>query len=137
MHMRKLILILFTLAVCGIAPAQHLIGIPASQVKTGVKQYYKKFSLDESAINRTFKYLKFVEWNDDQTLLVFLNEKDTSTWTKFMSDYKYLDSELEKLNKQYRKTSENSWEYAVKGIKYEVKLEKGEWFFTLITKPKK
>lgn len=117
--------------------AQHLIGLNREQVKAGVKQYYKKFSLDESAINRTFKYMKFVEWNDDQTLLVFLDENDISTWTKFMSDYKYFDSELEKLNAQYNKTSETTWQYFAGGRMFEVKLEKGEWFFTLTTKPKK
>lgn len=117
--------------------AQHLIGLNKEQVKAGVKQHYKKFSLDESAINRTFKYMKFVEWNDDQTLLVFLDENDISTWTKFMSDYKYFDTELEKLNSCYKKTSENTWEYFAGGRVFEVKLEKGEWFFTVTTKPKK
>jgi DNA repair exonuclease SbcCD nuclease subunit len=115
---------------------QHMIGVDKSMITSLVRKEMKGFNLDKSVKNENFNYLKFVNSADTKTLLVFFDGKNISTKTRLICDYSELDLLLDELNKAYKKTGENSWEYAVDNDKIEVTLEKKEWYFVVSTKKK-
>ncbi|HEY4787685.1 MAG TPA: hypothetical protein VIH57_16625, partial [Bacteroidales bacterium] len=79
------------------------------------------------------KYLKYINKITDQTMLLFLSEKDICTSTKLMSDYSNLLQVKKDLDKNYKSAGKNTWKYTKDGVKYVVKLKREEWFFTVFT----
>jgi hypothetical protein len=95
------------------------------------------FDLDEGAVNKTYKYIKFVDKYNEETWLFFLTDDDKCSRTKLISDFSNQKIRVEELNKKYKKAGENKWEFTENGISYIVELNKEEWFFTIVTKEKK
>jgi hypothetical protein len=94
------------------------------------------FDLDEGVVNTAYKYLKYVDNNNEETWLFFLSVENICTHMKLMSDYSNLEIRKNELDKVYKPAGENKWIFVNKGIAYVVELKKEEWFFTITTKKK-
>jgi hypothetical protein len=116
--------------------SQHLIGLSKEQVKTLMEKEYPSFDIDNSAVNPTYKYLKYIDKYSEQTMLIFLSDKDKCTATKLISDYSNLIDVKAKLNKTCKKSGKDKWIYKVNGITYQVTLQRTEWFFSVFTSKK-
>jgi len=123
-----LILLLFSASFMSIK-AQNFIGLNTTEIAGVMKTGYPQFKLDKGAVNHTYKYLKYVDKISEQTLLLFLSEKNICTYVRWMSDYSNLNDIVSMLNKNYKKSSPNTWTFTEKGEDYSVKLEEDEWFF--------
>ena len=116
--------------------SQNLIGIEKSMIPGLIKKEMKGLNLDKSAKNESFNYLKFINAAGTRTLLVFFDDKNKSVSTRLICDYSEIDFLTTEMNKVYKKTGENSWEYSVDADKFEINLEKKEWYFVVNTKKK-
>jgi hypothetical protein len=123
-------LLIFKLSAYG----QHLIGFTKDKVADEMKK--TDFVLDNSAVNTTYKYLKYVDKFNDQTMLVFLSENDVCTSTRLMSDYSNLELVRSTLKKNYKAAGKDKWVYNIGGVAYSVVLKKEEWYFTVFTSKK-
>jgi len=112
--------------------SQHLIGKTKTQIEKEMEASYNDFDLDQSSVNRTYKYLKYVNKITEETLLVFLTADDICSATKLTSDYANLLQVKKQLSK-YKPAGKNKWVYIEKGVKYTVKLKQEEWFFSVFT----
>ncbi len=119
------------------AQVGHFIGLHKNEIKTKMQSDLDEFNLDETSVNRTFNYLKYVDYLAQQTILFFLDENDICTASKWMCDYVLLDEKVDELNNEYKETGEDKWQYKHNNQIYEVELEKEDWFFSIITRPKK
>jgi len=117
--------------------SQHFIGKTKAQVEKEMKASYADFALDNSTVNNTYKYLKYVNKLTEETLLVFLSEDDICTSTKLASDYANLLQVKKDLNAKYKPAGKEKWRYTKDGVKYLVKLKREEWFFTVFTSKEK
>jgi hypothetical protein len=113
------------------AGGQNFIGMKKNDISNLIKTTHPAFKLDKNAVNNTYKYLKYVDKISEQTILFFLSEDDKCTYVRWMSDYANLNDMIAMLNKNYKKTGKNTWAYSDKGMPYSVKLEEGEWYFTV------
>jgi len=111
--------------------SQNFIGKEPQAIASLLKSQYPQFKLDKSAVNHSYKYLKYVDKISEQTILFFLSDDDHCTYVRWMSDYSNLNDMIEMLNKKYKKSGENSWTYADKSGNYSVKMEEEEWYFTI------
>jgi hypothetical protein len=125
--------LLFFLA-CKLLFSQNLINHTASEVKTIMKAEYKDFRLSTTTKNPSYRYLKYENYLRTETLLFFLSDDEVCTYCKYLGDYACYNSRIGELNEKHRKISENAWIEELKGEKYRIELEKGEWFFTLTTR---
>ena len=98
---KQLLLFVFLIFISISTFGQHLIGENKQDIKLLMKEKYPLFYLDESTINKKHNYLKYVDRYEQQTLLIFLSEKDTCTYTQLISDYYYLKDISRDLNKKY------------------------------------
>ena len=119
------------------AKVDHFIGLHKNEIKNKMQSEMDAFNLDETSVNKTFNYLKYVDYLAQQTILFFLNENDVCTASKWMCDYVLLDEKVNDLNGKFNKISEDKWQYSHENQTYEVTLEKEDWFFSIITRPKK
>jgi len=134
--MKKVFIVLVCIILAGKLASQNIIGLSKDQVMETMKKSYTDFTLDNSTKNETYKYLKYVDKFNDQTLLIFLSANDLSTSTKLMSDYSNLKDVRAKLSKNYKPKGKDSWTYTINGAVYQVVLKKEEWYFTVFTSKK-
>jgi hypothetical protein len=116
--------------------SQHLIGKHKDQIVKEIKSLYPGFVIDNSSVNHTYKYLKYIDRISEQTLLVFLSDDDICTSTKLMSDFGNIEQVKTDLDKKYKPAGKDQWTYVIDGVTYLVKLKREEWFFSIFTSKK-
>jgi len=116
---------------------QQLIGLHKKEVIEQVKILYPDFKQETGFVNKAYKYLKFYDRYNEQTLLCFLSEDDYCIRTQLHSDYSNKPKVIEELNERFTKIDDKSWSYR-EGFKiYKVELKESEWYFSVITREKK
>jgi hypothetical protein len=113
------------------ASGQNFIGMTKTEIPDALKVAYPQFKLDKSMTNHAYNYIKFVDKISEQTILFFLSDKNICTYVRWMSDYSNLGDMTAMLNKKYHKAGQSEWTYTDKGEDYTVKLEEGDWYFTV------
>lgn len=135
--MRKTFIIaFFTFMLCILtAKAQNYVGMSVPEVEEAMKKNRPDF-VKAKVINKSYNYLKYQDALGEQTILFFIDNKDVCTSIKLMSHYVYMGQEVADLNKKYQSIGNNQWTFNEKNQDYIVTLEKGQWFFSIITKKK-
>jgi len=119
------------------AKTSNYIGMQKEDIIKNMQKSNPGFDLDESSVNKTYKYLKFVDKYNEETWLFFLSDNDVCIHTKLISDYSNLKQRTDELNKKYKKAGELKWSFMDKGSEYLVEIVKEEWYFSIVTKMKK
>ncbi len=132
--MKRVYFIIIFLLAGNFLYSQNLINHSESEIKVIMKEKYKDFRLNTTTKNPYYRYLKYENHLNTETLLFFLSEEGVCTYYKYMGDYAYYGSKIAELNRQYEKSGENTWLEELNGEKYSIELIKGEWFFTLTTR---
>lgn len=135
--MKKYILILLLAAVPWFkVHNQNYIGLHKDELIQLMKTSQKSFKLNTDAVNNKYKYLKYEDKINEQTMLFFLSEDDYCTYVRLMCDYMNLNIVIDSLDKKYTRTNQYKWTYRENGKTFDVDLEKGEWYFTVSIKKK-
>jgi hypothetical protein len=128
---RYLLISIGLMASLSVVHGQNYIGLTSVEIAGSMKTVHPQFKLDKSAVNHSYKYLKYVDKISEQTILFFMSDKDVCTYVRWMSDYSNLNDMIETLNREYRKSGANSWTFSEKGQDYSVTLVEDEWYFTV------
>ncbi len=130
--MKKFILILFIALVPLLyVHNQNYIGLHKDELIQVMRTTQRNFKLNTDAINSKYRYLKYEDRINEQTMLFFLSEDDFCTYVRLMCDYMNLNNVIDSLNKKYTRTNQYTWTYKDGENLFNVNLEKGEWFFTV------
>lgn len=126
--------IIIWILVCILIPlrSQNLIGLPKEVIYSELLKEYPTFVRDNTFVNHSYNYLKYIDKVDEQTLLIFLSDQNICTSTKLICDYSELNSIKLKL-KKYKQISKDKWMYSKNGKTYFIRLKREEWFFSLFT----
>lgn len=128
--------VFIVLVACLSLQAQHIIGLHKDQLVKEMGKLYPDFVQDKSSVNNTYKYLKYIDRTNEQTLLVFLTDDDVCKSTKLVSDYMNLLDVKSMLNKNYKPSGKDKWTYTLNGVTYLVTLKREKWFFSVFTSKK-
>jgi hypothetical protein len=115
--------------------AQDYIGMRAEEIRKQMRAGRKDFSLDETTVNKVYKYLKYVDDMETRTILFFLSDDDRCTWYKVIYDNDFLGPVVQHLDSTCRKISDTLWMEEINGHQYRKELKKQEWFFSVTTRP--
>jgi hypothetical protein len=118
------------------ASAQNYIGMQKDAIIAVMQKERPGFKFEKNAVNRSYNMIKFVDKISEQTMIFFLSEKNTCTYVRWMSDYSNLTEIISELDRIYKKKDEKTWYYSEKNQDYVVRLEEGEWFFTISIRKK-
>lgn len=124
------------LALSFFASAQNYIGLQKDEIIKVMQKERPGFKFEKNAVNRSYNMIKFVDKTSEQTMLFFLSEKNICTYVRWMSDYSNLTEIIGELDRLYKKKDERTWYYSDKNQDYVVRLEEGEWFFTISIRKK-
>lgn len=134
--MKKIVYITFIVGLYSFsASSQHFIGMHSEAIKEIMDEDHSDFNEDNSFVNKSFNYLKFVDNLEQQTWLFFLDDNDYCKSSKLVCDYLLLDDKIAELNDTYKKNGNLAWSYQQNDKSFSVTLKKEEWFFSILTKP--
>ncbi len=135
--MYRIIISAIFMALALTGTAQEFIGMQTDQIKKEMRAAGKDFALDESTVNKVYKYLKYVDDLETRTILFFLSEDDVCTWYKVIYDNDLLTSVVQQLDSTCRKISDTLWLEEIDGRQYRKELKQQDWFFSVTTRPER
>lgn len=100
-----------------------------------MKDNKKGFNL-QSDNNSYFKYLKYADDTDTQTILFFLSDKSVCTEVRIICDLSLKSQKVKELDSTYSKAGNNVWTEKKNDNIYLIELKDEKWFFSISIKLK-
>ena len=110
---------------------QNLIGYSETDIRQYMIENQKSMTFENFINNSTFKYLKYSDKAETQTLLFFLNEKLVCKSIRLVCDKSLKTEKIKECNSLYRKTGDNQWSQTKKGKSYLIEMKEEEWSFNV------
>jgi hypothetical protein len=111
--------------------SQNLIGYHEKEIRQIMRDRYKNMNFQNFTNNSTFRYLKYSDSEDNQTLLFFLNADSVCKSVRLVCDKNLKDLKIKELNANYKKNGENRWRETINGKNYNIDLKDEEWTFSV------
>jgi len=115
--------------------AQNFIGDHKEDIRKNIRTIYPGFVFEKEILNGNRSFIKFVNTFEEQTLLFILNEQGYCTSISRMYNTWLYRQVRDDLNKKHKQIDSLSWVDSIGSEKFEIKLKKGEWFLTVVTRP--
>jgi hypothetical protein len=133
----KIITLLAILILTGIcAYGQNLIGYNDKEIKKYMMENRREMSLN-NVTNSKFKYLKYSDSSDSQTLLFFLNPDSVCKSVRMICDVSVKVEKIKEFNSIYEKSDENRWIDKRDGKDYLIEIREERWSCIITIKPDK
>lgn len=117
--------------------SQNLIGYHKDQIKKTMSKIRPKYDVDDSAVDCANGSIKFMDIDEERTLMYFIGKDGKCIYAKFMIDNAHLKNTVDTLNNKYKYNGNLTWDdKAITGKDCLISIEKNQWFFTLIIQPK-
>jgi hypothetical protein len=133
--MKIFILTLFVVLYCSAGYGQNLIGLDDKEILKYAKENLKDFNLQNDN-NNSFKYLKYTDNLNLQTILFFLSDKYVCTEVRMICDLSMKNQKVNELDSIYSKTGNNIWTEKKNNSIYLIELVNEKWFFSINIKTK-
>jgi len=115
---------------------QNLIGYNYKEIQKYMSVNHQDMS-SEKVINSKFKYLKYSDRGDSETLLYFLNPDSVCKSIRVICDFSVRAEKVKEFNSIYKKTGENKWIDKRDGKDYMVELRDEKWTSIIVIEPYK
>lgn len=115
---------------------QNLIGYNGKEIKKYMKENRGEMSID-NVTNKKFKYLKYSDRSDSQTLLFFLNPDSVCKSVRMICDVSIKEKKVKEFNFIYKKNGENRWIDKRDGNDYLVEIRDEKWYCIITLEPGK
>ena len=129
------IVLLFVLSNLSIS-GQNLIGYHENEIRQYMKDNQKNMNFQKFTNNSTFKYLKYVDNEESQTLLLFLTADSICKSIRLICDKNLKTQKTKELDDIYKKGGENVWTDTRNGKNYLIDLKDEDFSFSITIRPK-
>jgi hypothetical protein len=113
---------------------QNLIGYGEKDIRQYMAEKQKSMTFQNFTNNSTFKYIKYSDKEETQTLLFFLNEQLFCKSIRIVCDKSLKADKIKEYNSLYKKTGENQWTETKNGKSYLIEIKDEEWSFNVTIK---
>jgi hypothetical protein len=136
-YRKKFFTLLIASTLSGICSyGQNLIGYRYMEIKKYMKDNHKELSFNNVS-NSKFKYLKYTDSSDSQTLLFFLNSDSVCRSVRMICNVTRKDEKAREFNSIYKKTDDNRWIESRDGKEYLIKIIGEKWYYIITIEPDK
>jgi hypothetical protein len=122
-----LLLAVLTLKISG----QNLIGYNEKAIKQFMKDNQKNMIFQTFINNSTFKYLKYADNAESQTLLFFLTADSVCKSIRLVCDKSLKAQKIKEFDTMYKKTGDNTWTDTKNGKNYIIELKDEDYSFSV------
>jgi hypothetical protein len=129
--MKRSFLILMFLVSSVVAGAQDFIGLNEQSIMQIMSEKKSRMTIDNKVKNDTFRYLKYCSEDEDETWIIFIDEKGKCNGVRITCDNRFLNEKRNELNTLYRSEEKDYWTYMSRGNEISVRLQDETWFFTI------
>ena len=116
--------------------SQNLIGYKADDIRNYMSGSRSDMNM-EKVNNKSFRYLKYSDKYDTQTMLFFLNPDSVCQNIRLVCNSGIKDAKIKELDSSYSKSGKNRWIDNRSGKNYYIRLDDDEWSFTITIEPEK
>ena len=124
------------LLTCIIGNSQNLIGYKAMEITDYMSVNRSDMNRDR-VNNKSFRYLKYSDKYDSQTILYFLDRDSVCRNIRIVCNNNIRNAKVRELDSLYLKTGEKSWIDKRSGKNYLIRLIDEEWSFSVTIEPEK
>lgn len=118
------------------AIGQNLIGYNSRQIQKYMKENRKEMNI-EKVINNKYKYLKYSDNTDTQTLLFFLSPDSVCLSVRMVYDVGMKAGKIKEFDALYKRKGDKTWIDERNGKKYLIELSDEKWSSIFTIKPGK
>jgi hypothetical protein len=126
-----LLFVFFNLNIFG----QNLIGYTEKDIRQYMKDKQKNMIFQNFTNNSTFKYLKYVDTDESQTLLLFLTEDSVCKSIRLICDKSLKPQKIKEFDALYKKDRDNIWTETMNGEKCIIELKDEDWTVSVTIRP--
>lgn len=119
-----------------IGNGQNLVGYNAEYIRNYMIENRSDLNQEE-VINKSFRYLKYSDRYDTQTILFFLDPDSVCQNIRIVCNNSIKDSKIKEMDSSFSKRGNNFWIDRQSGKNYYVRLEDEEWSFSITIEPEK
>jgi hypothetical protein len=123
--------VFFNLSLSG----QNLIGYNEKEIRQFMKDKQKNMDFQKFTNNSTFKYLKYVDKDDSQTLLFFLTADSVCKSIRLVCDKSFKTQKTKEFDSIYKKVGENVWTEIKDGKNYIIELKDEDFSLSITYRP--
>jgi hypothetical protein len=126
----------FLLLTSGTVSSQNLLGFRADEIRKYMTDKRSDMNI-EKVNNKSFRYLKYSDKYDTQTMLFFLDTDSVCRNIRIVCNHSIRDVKIKELDSSFSRTGKNRWIDIRSGKNYYVRLDDDEWSFTVTIEPEK
>jgi len=133
-----LILMTFILFSGNVLSGQNLLHSNETDIIKYVKKNHPEMVLDKDFKNDHYKYLKFIDGNQESwTMLFFMSEDNRCTAIRMIYEPEMKKKVIDELNSKFRYVGENLWFDGKSRYKASIEMKIEDWFLTVTITPAK
>jgi len=118
------------------ASGQNLIGYNYDDIMKFMKENRKEMSFNK-VNNSKYKYLKYTDDSDNQTVLFFLGADSICRSIRIICDESSKSQRIQEFNSIYKKKGKNRWLDTRQGVNYLIELKDEDWASVITMLPDK
>ncbi len=134
--MRIITLFAVLILTCFYTYGQNLIGYSGREIQNYMKENRRDMNYEKVSNNR-FKYLKYYDSADSQTLLFFFNNDSICKSVRLICDLSVKSEKVKEFNSIYRKVDDNKWIDNRNGKDFIIEVRDEKWSSTITIEPDK
>jgi hypothetical protein len=113
------------------AGAQDFIGMNEHSIRRIMSEKNPGLTIDEKVKNETFRYLKYSSGNENETWVIFIDEKGKCSGVRVTCDNSFLADRRKELDSLYKPAEKDRWTHRSGGDEICISLKDETWFFTI------
>jgi hypothetical protein len=110
---------------------QNLIGYHEKEIKQFMKDNQKNMIFQNFVNNSTFKYLKYADSDESQTMLFFLTADSVCKSIRLVCEKSLKAQKIKEFDTIYKKAGDNSWTDTKNGKNYIIELKDEDYSFSV------
>jgi len=134
--MKSISLVALLLLISLTGNGQNLIGYRAAEIRKHMTANRGDMN-SEKVNNKSFRYLKYSDKNDTETMLFFLNPDSICQNIRIVCNNSIRDAKIRELDSSFSKSGKNRWTDTRSGKSYYIRLDDDEWSFSITIEPEK
>ena len=134
MKLFSLVLVLLLVSITG--NSQNLIGYKADDIRNYMSGSRSDMYI-EKVNNKSFRYLKYSDKYDTQTMLFFLNPDSICQNIRIICNNSIRDIKIGELDSSFLKSGKKWWIDSRSGKNYYIRIDDNEWSFSITIEPEK
>jgi hypothetical protein len=129
--MKRSLVILLLIISFGSVGAQDFIGLNEQSIRVIMSEGNPGMKIDAKVKNDTFRYLKYSSVDENETWVIFIDEKGKCNGVRITCDNSFLTDKRKELDNLYKQAEKDRWIHRSRGDEISICLEDEAWFFTI------